>query len=193
MRRGFRRAVRQHHHAADGGRPGRPRHLCGAVLHHRQRQGRHRRHRRDRKCRQDRARYHAQGSQHHQARAAARQAYRQPDRFVGRQRFRRHRHAALRHQEGRLSGSPHGREQHGGGARRQDRRRHGQCRALQRDCGFRRHRHRSDGFLAVDPMPVFMAATAEMVEKRPMSSSRISRRGSTPPRTSRTSRRRSPT
>ena len=33
-------------------------------------------------------------------------------------------------QQGRLPGSPHGREQHGGRAGRQDGRRHGQCRAL---------------------------------------------------------------
>ena len=60
-------------------------------------------------------------------------------------------HAAARPEEGRLPGSAHGREQHGGRARLQDGRRHGQCRALQRHRGGRRHRQRPDGFLQRRP------------------------------------------
>ena len=82
--RGIRRAVRQPHHAADGRAPGRSRHLCRTIVHHRQRQGRIDRHCAHRTCRQDRAHHDAQGSQHHQGRAVARTEGRQPDRLVGR-------------------------------------------------------------------------------------------------------------
>ena len=76
-------------------------------------------------------------------------------------------HAAARTATRATTGSPHGREQHGGRARRQDRRRHGQRRALQRHRRRRRHRHRPGGFFRLRPMPVFMAATPEFVQKKP--------------------------
>ena len=128
--RGIRGAVRQSDHAADGGAPGRSRHLCRSVAHHRPRQGRPGRHRGDRICRQDRAARRAQGPQHHQGRAAQGHEDRQPDRLLGRQHLRRHRGAECRPQEGRLPGSAHERQRHGGRDGRQDRRRHGECRAL---------------------------------------------------------------
>jgi ABC-type proline/glycine betaine transport system ATPase subunit len=83
------RALRQSHHAADGGAAGRSRHLCGALVHPRPRQGRPRRDRADRACRQDRACGGAQGFQPHQDRAAQGPEDRQPDRLVGRQHLRR--------------------------------------------------------------------------------------------------------
>ena len=136
--RGIRGAVRQPHHAADGGAPGRHGHLCRPVLRHRPRQRRPGRHRHDRICRQDRARDGAQGSRHHQGRAAQGPEGRQPDRLVDRQHLRRPDRHQGRPEEGRLPGNPHERERHGGRHGRQDRRRHVQCRALQRHRGSRR-------------------------------------------------------
>ena len=92
-----------------------------------------RRHRHDRICRQDRARNGAQGSQHHQGRAAQGPESRQPDGLVDRQHLRRSDRDQGRPEERRLPGSAHERERHGGGDGGQDRRRHVQCRAVQRD------------------------------------------------------------
>ena len=138
--RGVRRAVRQSHHAADGGAAGRSRHLCGALADPRARQGRPRRDRADRACRQDRKRDGAQGLEPHQDRAAEGPEDREPDRLLGRQHLRRPDRAQARPEERRLPGSAHGREQHDHRDVGEDRRRDGECRALQRDCRSRRPR-----------------------------------------------------
>jgi len=100
--RGVSGPVRQSHHAADGGAPGRRRHLCRAVDDPRQRQGRPRRHRPDRICRTHHPADGAQGPRHHHRRATPRQEDRQPDRVFDRQCVRRHHRAHARPQEGRL-------------------------------------------------------------------------------------------
>ena len=74
---------------------------------------------------------------------------RQPDRLVDRQHLRRPDRHQSRPAQGRLPGNPHERERHGGGDGGQDRGRHGQCRALQRDRGSRRHRQHARRLLFV--------------------------------------------
>ena len=146
--RGVRGAVRQSHHAADGGAAGRHGHLCRSVLH---------------PSATTRAAWSAIAMIENvgkTARVMARKDLnitkveqlkgledRQPDRLLDRQHLRRSDRDHGRPEEGRLSGSPHERERHGGRNGRQDRGRHGQCRALQRHRRSRRHRqHRSSDF-----------------------------------------------
>ena len=149
-------------------RPGRSRHLCGPVLHHRQRQGRPGRHRGDRECRQDRAHHHAQGSQHHQGRGVARPQHRQPDRLLGRQRSSS---TSIMPQHGLNKGDYQE-------VRMDVNNMVAALAAKTVDAMVNVEPYNviavADGigsdlmdFSSVDPMPVFMAATPEMVEKRP--------------------------
>ncbi len=118
------------------------------------------------------ARDGAQGSRHHQDRAAEGQEDRQPDRLLDRQHLRRPDRPGERPQEGRLPGSPHERQRHDRGARGQDRRRHGQRRALQRHRGGRRARHDDHG-------PVEMSTRCRCSwPRRPTSSRRTPTRSS---------------
>ena len=105
---------------------------AGPVVHHRPRQGRPRRHRADRDGRRDRRDGGAQGPRHHQDGRPQGQEDRQPDRLLDRQHLRRSGRAGERAEEGRLPGSPHGRQQHDRRDGGQDRGRHDQRRALQR-------------------------------------------------------------
>ena len=85
----------------------------------------------------------AKGPRHHQARGPQGQEDRQPDRLLDRQHLRRSGRSGERPEEGRLPGSPHGRQQHDRRHGGEDRGRHDQRRALQRHRrgGGARHDH----------------------------------------------------
>ena len=146
--RGIRRAVRQPHHAADGGAPGRPGHLCRALA-------------------SSSATTKAAWSRIAMIEYVGKTARVMARKDLGLTKVEQLKGLKVANQTGsstgnifvdqiatkrrpeerRLPGSPHGRERHGRRHGRQDRGRHGQCRALQRDRRSRRPRQHAHGLL----------------------------------------------